>query len=260
MCDNIISILHHWVLLLIPASPNCKSMLKLSILFLFIFSVNADGQVTSFDSSLNSGGIDKAVQSYHQSLGIGEAIYNGRRHIDYLPANVGIPYYLTKEWQQGNVSYDNILYNALVKYDEVADEILVRHPEGFAIVLFSPRVSEFSFPGHHFLYINNDNHVGLAAGFYEQLQKGRLTILVKRSKVVLETVAGTAVERKFDESNTYYAIKDGKTYTVKKMNNVMELVADQKKEIQQYLKKNKVKFRKNKELALTRIAEYYNNH
>lgn len=236
-----------------------KPMLKLSSILLLLISIMANCQ--EIDSSAIQNAINSAIDNYHQSVGIGQEIYNGKRHVDYLPNIAGYAYYSGPEWQSGSVLYDGILYkDFLIKYDEVGDEVLIRHPEGFAIILFKPRVQSFNFNDHSFIYYPQYNIYGLKPGFYEKLIEGNIEILARRNKIINENVTSAGVERKFIESFNYYALKDNKSYSISRMKDLYELLGSQKKDIQQYLKKNKIKFRKNKELSIFKAAEYFNQH
>jgi hypothetical protein len=53
-------------------------------------------------------------------------------------------------------------------------------------------------------------------------------------------------------------MKADRYYAIKNQKDMLHLLGEKKKEIQKYLKKNKVKFKKDPENTLIKIAEQYN--
>lgn len=191
---------------------------------------------------------------------INAPIYNGQEHIGYSPLIEGIPYYQLREWQQGVLVFQNISYrDAYLKYDLVADQVIVRHPNGITgIILFTRRIQSFTLGGKHFIYLPDDEASGLKNGIYEELVKGKISLYAKRSKLIDEKIAQNEIERKFINNDQFYVLKDGNFRPVRKQKTIMELVGDKRKEVSASLKASKLKFRLNRELALIQIANSYN--
>ena len=55
----------------------------------------------------------------------------------------------------------------------------------------------------------------------------------------------------------YYIKKDGRYYSFQKKKNIFEILADHKKEIQQFAKNNKLSFKNDADNMLVKIAAYY---
>jgi hypothetical protein len=192
---------------------------------------------------------------------IDQEIYNGREHLGYAASIEGIAYYQTKEWQPGTIVYRDVFYpEVFLKYDLVQNEVIIRHFNGgMGITLFTPRIKEFSLAGKKFIHFTGSKNSNLPPGLYEELEKGTISLYVNRSKSIFESTSGLQIERKFIESNTYYALKDGIWYKIRKDGTLFDLVRDKKNEIKNDLKKKGLKYKKNQEATLKEIVSYYNN-
>ena len=232
---------------------------KLINVLLFISLASKAFAQAPVDSISYQSSVDNALKTYYHSLGSGSGIYNGMVFTGYSPATEGFPFYQSEDWQKGTIFYDEVPYkDVLVKYDLVADEVLVKTSEGFAIRLYSPRVKYFFFLGHHFIYVAGNNKSPLRPGFYDLLRSGNMTILAKRSKRMIEKMTTTATENKYFQSDEFFIEKGGIYYPVKNLKSALDVTGDKKKDIRRFLRKNRIRFRRDKESALIKIAEYYN--
>ena len=190
---------------------------------------------------------------------INAAIFNGREHIGYPPLTEGIPYYGSKDWQPGHVVFEGALYNdVFLKYDLVADRVIVRHPNKVTgIMLFTPRVQSFLLGNRQFVNLAGKESE-LKAGIYEELVKGKTSLYVKRTKLIEESIVMNELVRKVADKNIFYVFKDGHYYPVKKQKSIMDVVADKRNAVSSSLKASKIKFKSNPELAMTKIVELYN--
>ena len=130
--------------------------------------------------------------------------------------------------------------------------------------LVSNRVHDFSFDNHYFLRIeaNRVNNEGatLITGFYEQLYGGKIWILAKRRKSMQTSSNNvTALETNFIESNDFYLKKGNTYYPIGSKSSVLKVLKDKKKEIQQYLRQNSIKYSDNPEDAMVKMASYYDH-
>lgn len=214
------------------------------------------------DSVVTNSSIDYAKHLYFTQRGEEASIYKGVHHIGYPVSIEGNAYFQSADWQTGSVLYDHILYeNIEMRYDLYKDQLIVTPQEQgrMFISLFSPRVTKFSFSGFNFIRIgNSDEKTSPAPGFYLQLASGKLTMLAKKSKVISERIEGRTFLQKFDETVKYYLLKDSVYYPIKNKKDMLAAVKDKKKEVQQFLSKNKLNYRKGREKTLVAVAEFYN--
>lgn len=206
------------------------------------------------DSVIYTQAIENALQQAPSS----ESIFNGRENLEY-PANIsGIPYVGMSDWHKGSIVYrDKIYIDVHLKYNAVADEVVIRHPNGFTgIILFNPRISSFTLSGRRFVSLPESP--GIAAGLYEEITTGSLSLYIKRSKIIEEKYFSSGAEIKFTDKDAYFVLSDGVFHRIKREKDLMELVKEMKNEIKSYLKKLGLKYRKNPEVVLFESIEYYN--
>jgi hypothetical protein len=238
-------------------------MPKHSFAFLLLFAVyTLQAQQNFIDTGAPGGDTSYAKQLYFTQRAEELTIYNGVLHIGYSPSIEGQAYFESSAWQKGFVIYDNVRYeNIIMKYDLLNDQLIVtpKGQGGMFIGLLSPRVKQFSFSTFTFIYIDKTKKNTFSSpGFYQQLILGKLTVLAKRSKVINEKIEGVTLFRKFQERVKYYLLKGDEWYTVKRKKDILNIVKDRKKEIQKFLSKNKLNYRKDQEKTLIALAEFYN--
>ena len=172
-------------------------------------------------------------------------------------------YFFSVDWQKGNVLYGDIYYeNILMKYDMVKDQLIVKakESEGQPITLFSPRVKQFSFLDSKFIRVDNATAGSfLQAGFYRQLTHGKVTALARATKTISEKITDNKVARKFEEKIKYYTLKDSRYSLIENKNNLLSILKERKKELQGFIKENKLNFRKDMENAIVSVVEFYNH-
>jgi hypothetical protein len=224
-------------------------------------------------------------------------LYYGREYTGADNRIEGHAFFLINEWQNGSLHYMGQLYqNVPMLYDIATEELVVKHyAEVFRIKLFNEKINYFILSGHLFVNLaagspaagspaagspaagspaagspaagspaaaesalTDAKGSGMIPGFYDLLSDGNSRLLVKRRKIIKETITSNELHREFIHKNYYFIEKDGVYNPVKNKRSALKVLSDQKKEIRQYLKKNKIKFRKNRELALVSMVAYYN--
>jgi hypothetical protein len=185
-------------------------------------------------------------------------IYNGIEHLGYSASIEGIAYLETAEWQKGTIVYrDQPYQDVFLKYDLVRDEVILRHFNGFTgVTLFTPRIHAFTMEGSRFVNLPANN--GKPGGIYQEILTGTISMYVKRSKKIDETLLPGRVERKIIQKNSFYLIKDGVLHTIRNEKDVMDLVKDKKAQVRSHFKGRGLKFRKNPEAYLITVVSYYN--
>lgn len=187
-------------------------------------------------------------------------IYNGREHVGYLPSITGTAYYPDNDWQPGTLVYSGVLYSSVfLKYDLLQNEVIIRHFNNITpVTLFTPRVQSFSLGDRKFIQLTENSKSLPPPGIYHEVQKGKMSLYIRRSKFIHETTSLSGIERRFLSRDSYYIVKDGICYPVKKRKDVWSLVKNKKGEIRSMLKKKGISYRGNTETALVEIVTYYN--
>ncbi|RYY01013.1 MAG: hypothetical protein EOO53_20125 [Gammaproteobacteria bacterium] len=227
-------------------------MRKYSLLLLFI----GIGQLSfsQIDSLHLASTIDRNL-----TKGNIEDLYNGREHVPYSYSIVGTAYYGTGEWQRGSIILQEVPYhNLFLKYDLVADEVILLHSNGFTgVTLFTPRIQSFTLENRRFVRMAANDASGLKAGIYEELSKGNTSLYAKRTKSIQETILSNTLERRFIGTSSYFVFKDGQFYPIRNEKAIRSLLSDQIKELDEWMKVSGINFKSDPENFLIKILEYY---
>jgi hypothetical protein len=233
-------------------------MKKLLALLLLPAFIPATGQ--SLDSAQTKISVmpDTAGDLANSTSVNASGVFNGRVFYGYL-ATPESAFYPGQIWQTGSVQYEDAWYHDVpIMYDAFKDEVLVRHPTLIPVKLVSERVAQFSLGDKKFIRVDGKQAGMPATGFYELLVDGKMRILVQHQKKMEETFANMSVERNFVLHNSYYAIKDGKSYLVKKQGTLLDLMGNERQEISRVLRQQDLKFKSNREETIVQIARLYN--
>ena len=231
----------------------------------FLFSLYCcalSAQTNSFSSNSLQVSPDTAVSLYYKFTDQRSRLYNGKEFIQYDPRIEGHAFFSDRELMRGSVVYDGLVFeNVNMQYDLVKDELVIQHFDVFfKLVLLSDKVKEFKVADHLFKRLVKDsiNNLPVATGFYDFLHEGNITLLAKRIKRIDETVTDK-VNKKVVERNFYYIIKDGTYYQVRNLKSLLSVFKDRSREVKQDLRKNRLKFRKNREASIIRAVSFYDS-
>lgn len=188
-------------------------------------------------------------------------LYNGPEHADYHPQTIGKPYFQTIDWINGTIYSKGLIYkNVPMKYDLVKDRLVIRHHNGFyKIELVSQQIDSFSLAGHSFLRLQaNKEALVPKMGFYEVVQTPGISLYIRRENRIVEFIDNRVLARRVEERTQLFADKEEKRYPISNLNDLLDLMPDHKKAVQRHLKKEGIRFRKNKALAAATAVTYYN--
>ena len=233
---------------------------------LFMNSNRGDSQNILADTSVKTSSVYSAVKLYHQFLTPETGLYNGSQYAynSYYPfeINQGDPFFISKQFDTGAVFYNNVLYEHVpLLYDIVKDELLIHDPTNFYIIrLNSARLGWFTIWDHTFIRLIHDSANNLLpTGFYDLLYNGNTALYKRVSKIFMEnSTSFMGINKYLVESNAFFIKKDNQYYRVNKKRSILLIMRDKKKEVLQFIKKNKLNFRKDYEAALTKLVAYYN--
>lgn len=238
--------------------------LRLPAVFIFVIffipiPVCAQSQVE--DSIFYRSAITNTIAFYYSQLGDQSPIFNGSLYPP-LPYTFkeGSPFFLSEKPMLGSVVYDGIQYSDLSLRYEDFRQYLVSIDQSYQLLLINQKIRSFTIGGHQFDNVHLDSlHRGIpTAGFYEVLYAGPSRLLKSTYKKSNETLSmSEGVVRVMEVIEDYY-IKIGKVFGP--VNTKSELLAKMKnhrKEVQRYIRKNKLNFRKDKDNTLTQTAAYF---
>lgn len=230
-----------------------KSTFGLALLFLNLAT-------KAQDSTLFQG--DELSTQYTHELGRNIRLYNGQEYADYAATiREGHPYFESADWIPGNVVYEGIEYqNIPLKYDLIYDALVIRHFRSFLPIRSDrEKLTRFSISGHDFVHLKPDsaNSSQLREGYYDRIYNGRSGLYVRRFKQLQEIAKGNDLYKEAISKESYFIQKEGKYYPVGSQQSMLAVFGSRKKEIQQHLKKNRIRYRSNKERALREAVSYY---
>jgi hypothetical protein len=239
-------------------------MLKRLLLICACWTASKAGaQDSALANKTTQAAIHEAVTSYHLYTDKQSRLYRGIEYFGYSPSIEGIPFFLENTWQRGHIVYDNIAYDTvLMMYDLVKDRIVILHYNGFyRLSLFGEKIKEFSFLDHHFVRLEHDSLRNSApvTGFYDMLYTGNVSVVVRRSKFIEETVR-EQVERKFITKDRFYIrTSDGVFHTIGTKGSLLSQLKDHSREVKQHLRRNKLRFRQEKEKTILQAVTFYDS-
>ena len=229
------------------------------ILLSFTFLQNAAGQWVASDSTVQKAA-SNAIDIYYRALGDQSPLYNGSEYIEYASTiQEGHPFFESNVFVNGSIRFDGMEFRDVpILYDMIKDEVIIQHfGKVYKINLPAEKIERFTLSGHSFIRVIQDSSHQLKTGFYDRLYNGKIMVLAKREKKIREEHINIQISNIVDQKNYYYIKKDGIYYTLKNMRTLLGILKSKKKEIQQYLNKNKVKYKNDPEHAMIIAAEYY---
>lgn len=235
----------------------------LLIAFFTFITTSIKAQLSASDSVFYQKAINNTKAIYHQSIGDQTGLYNGSQYAGYLFAfkDGGHPFFYIDAFSKGTIVYDNILHPAVkLKYDEVK-EVVVFEDTTHRIQLVGERISRFSISGNDFVRITKDTvqNASVSTGFYQLLYDGNMAVLKKEVKSIREVLVSNTegIYRYIDVKKYYYVKRANEYYAVKRKKSVLEFYKDKRKELQQYIKRNKLNFKRDPDTFLVQTSAYY---
>ncbi|HEY9005134.1 hypothetical protein [Ohtaekwangia sp.] len=197
-----------------------------------------------------------AVKHYHETIKGQSQLYNGSDYAEYQTLREEHPYFGSNDWVFGSVHYDGYLYEDVpLLYDLMTDEILTESfSRSSTMRLIKSRVKYFTISDKKFVNLSDSS---LHKGFYELLYNGKTKVYARHFKLLQETISQQEITHDFEEKIRYYIYKDGKYFPVRSKGSIQDVFRDQKHELNQLMSKNKIRFRKNREQYIIRMAEFY---
>lgn len=234
---------------------------NLVLLLLVIFYTSSISQSLVPDTS-SAPDYKNAVAFYNQSLSEELHLFNGREYKGYADKfSTGTPYFLTDKWSKGTLHYEGKMYeNVSLLYDVAKDELVYLYfDNASAVRLEKQRVSAFSIMNHNFIYIPSDSlHASsMTSGFYDELYHGNNSLIVKRTKNIQTSLRQSGAEIKVFYKDHYYLRRGDRYEAVSNKKTLLHNLSDKRKELQQYIKQNKLSFKKDMENAMTKTVAYY---
>lgn len=195
--------------------------------------------------------------AYNNSLATKTSgLYTGSLYVrDYFKVK-GHPFFQIDSFQKGEIFYNGVLYkNTNLLYDLSHNNVITEYVEGLRLILVPEKISYFNLAGHSF--VRRNNVFSADEVFYDLLFGGKIEILVSRTKQLEPWVKSQEFRDVFVQKNKYYIQKNETFYRVNNKKELLDVLSDKKSDLNDFIAKNKLDFRKHFENALLETARYY---
>lgn len=226
-----------------------------------IFGLLADktsAQSASADTIVFSSQAGQVVNFYNSKIGDQSKIYNGAAYHWFPVAYKGSAYF-QGTWQltPSAICYGGTWYKDVPVTYDIFTDVMVSRLRDSLFILRADKVSDVNLLGHHFINLVTSESKNLAAGYYDQLYNGRSEVLVKRVRTVQNSVTLLTINTIYENNDVIYIKKGNKYIPVNSKGSVLDLFKDKQKQLKQYLSDNKIRYRDDKEGAIVKLADYY---
>jgi hypothetical protein len=213
------------------------------------------------DTLAFAAGQAEAVLAYSQATKKQAPLYEGNEYVAHNHQIKIHPFFVTDSLQMGTVAYNGAFYTDVgMVYDIVRDEVVIQRPgTPYRIRLHSERISSFSVGRHRFARLVGDSTVGVRTGFYQLLYDGSVKALARRIKIIHEDISSGQYKANFVEEDRYFILKNGTYYPVKSKRALLRLFPEQASALQKYLRANRIKFKQQREEAITAVVRQYDH-
>lgn len=238
-------------------------LLALTSFFCLLFCLSSKAQELAADSVAFKKAKDYAISLYHENIQKESGLYNGNQYIVYAQTiEDGIPFFETAELTNGNVTYWGVEYKKVpLMYDVLKGEVITLVPSSnYLIELHTEKVSSFEIMDHKFVRIEKDSvNKNIKPGFYDVLYDGNVAVYKRETKTLNEDLSSGKLRKFILEDSSYYIKKNGVFFEVNKKSSLLNVFKDKKKDVQDFMRKNKLKLQRNKDNALPKVAGFYDS-
>jgi len=226
------------------------------------FCIHLTAQNSVVDTASRNNALKQVTDFYFHSIAENGLVNYGNEVVEYADNSINHPFYSTDKFVPGSMFGYGVIYNDIpLKYDLVHDKLIVLHfNKIFNVEQISERIDKFTISGHEFVRLVPDStsQSEVSAGFYDRIYFGKsVSLFAKRKKIAGERIKEGQSENIFKERNSYYIKKDNFFHPVSDKSSVLKVLSDKRKELEMFLKKNKIKFNQNREYAMAQLSEQY---
>lgn len=194
-------------------------------------------------------------------LGADSRLYNGAEYIRNGTPAKGFPFCDVDSLRSGTLYYDDFLiHHVPMEYDLVLDKLIIPVATSNALIsLISEKLTYFSIGDQHFRYIDANKTASVLhrSGFYEELYHNGSTLLLARREKTLVFPSNRDDLPHYDQHNAYFLLLEGRYYSINEENDLLDALKSKKEALKQYIRKNKIRYKKTPEPALIRTIDYY---
>ncbi|RAV99874.1 hypothetical protein [Pseudochryseolinea flava] len=184
-------------------------------------------------------------------------LFNGVAYIEPNTTSVNqFPQYQSNEWTSGWVHYDGERFEGVgVLYDIFTDDVVVEMPStGASVKLIKEKVSAFHI---YDITFKNLSAPAPTPGFYGLVYAGPTPVYVRFEKNKQEHIESGSLSIDYEIKTRYYLVKNGAFHIIKTKGDIFNVLSDKKADLKQFMRQEKLKFKKNKQLSIVKLATFY---
>ncbi len=230
-----------------------------SVLFFLLLSV-----LPAFNKFLSAQDTTPVIKYYQEESGVFSPLYNGKIPPEYRMLHDGTYFLESGEYYTGTVVYNGKRYvDIQLNLNAHLDELYVKIPMYNSItILLKAHVESFSMDNMKFVHIVRDLFPRAPeTGYYRVLFSGDEIMVVKKTKKLMNSATPDVemtVTHVFNESNSWYIVRDGIFHPVNRKASVLRVLRDKRKDLNRYIRENKLGFGKeDRDASLASCAARY---
>lgn len=186
-------------------------------------------------------------------------LYNGHQYIRNGSYAIGFPFFQADSLQSGSFVYDGICYQDMtLEYDLVLDQLIIPdYARDGLISLITEKVTRFSIGSHLFEYFIKSDAGLPQTGFYEVLYAGsKVSLLARRQKRFIFP-SDPETPKRYDAIDQYFLRTENKFRQISGQSSLLAALPDKAVQVKKYIRKNRVRFKKELEKDLLQTTAYY---
>jgi hypothetical protein len=237
--------------------------MKLIILYFsfLIALISYAGSSGGTDISTGEPIVPKQMREAHDTTILNQLLYNGKVWVGLYYSVHGTEFFLSREWQRGDVSVNGITFKGIkVKYDVYNDDLLIPYQNQRVVILNREAVDSFTVydESRSYNFINIRGAAGMD-GYYELLHSGE-TKLYRKWKMRRVQFAIEARYDEFQPDNRIILVKGNDIIEITGRKMFMEALEDKPLNLKRYLSRNKIKVDIKSPSSLIPIVEFYDRN
>ena len=230
---------------------------QLVFIFLMMFGQLVYGQV--------QGAADEVENLYthtEQVYSTDDLLVNGQIYIPLHPKAKGDPYFGENRFTEGSVSIKGRQYSGLLlKYNIENQRLIllttVESGKYVSLLLNSNLVDAFAIGGLHFVHVGNFVQNLEPSGYFAEVYAGNFLFLIKYEKKFKAVYNNQERNGSYTKMQTsYFVFEDGEFRNITKKKALLNYFSLHKKEINTFMRKHKIRYKKAGVEALNQLMKY----
>jgi len=211
------------------------------------------------DSSLLQLSEQYAVE-YMENASTQAVLYSGNGQKPVLQDLLNHQYFMEKEYINGRLSYNGIVYPAVsLRWDLSRDELIILSPANYNIVLNNEILNFFEIYDYHIFYLHPD---GLAdcppAGNYIRLfSSNDFHLFEKLTKTMYrdETLNKNRYSYYFELTTIFYLLKNETYYKISSRKTLLKTLETHRKELRKFINAHNLSYKRDAEKMVLEVVK-----